>query len=78
MTYLRLRKSHRTQPGLALAKTAAVDAPIEILPVTEIRPQAAAVTIKPKRAQADPAVAQGTGPAGTPRSGTLHKPVHAA
>ncbi len=88
MTYLRMRKSHRTQPGLALTQLHA-EASTEIRPVEEQRPReetapgqetqprAAAVTTKPRRSLADPAISEGQSRGGPGRAGTLHKPVHA-
>jgi len=82
MTYLRMRKSHRTQPGLALEKASA-EMSIEIPPVQEIQgtreiqPRVAAVKTKPRRSRVDPAISEGQSRGGSGRIGTLHKPVHA-
>ncbi len=77
MTYLRMRNSHRTQPGLAHSKASA-EVSIEIQPAQEFLLRVAAVTSKPRRLQVDPAISEGPGLRRAARIGTLHKPMHGA
>lgn len=82
MTYLRLRKFHKAQSGLANPQPNA-EPTIEIEPAGESpgaeqsRPRVAAVTRKAKRLLADPALSEGQSRDGARRAGTLHRPVHA-
>ena len=89
MTYLRMRHNHRKPPASAQSVPPAdepserpdappIEQPIEIWPAEDpIAPPAVVVT-KVKRLRMDPAMGQDRAPAGTFRSGTLHKPVHAS
>ena len=80
MTYLRMRNTRRTQPGLPRARPPA-ETTIEIEPAGKTPAEApahvASVTTKTRPSPADPAIAEGQGPGWTKRGGTLHKPVHA-
>lgn len=82
MTYLRLRKFHRAQPGLANTEPNA-EPSIEIQPAgeipgaEEIRPRVAAVTIKHRRVPVERALPEVQGRSEARRTGTLHRPVHA-
>ena len=82
MTYLRLRKFHKTQPGVANPQPDA-EPTIEIEPAEdnpapgEIRTRVAAVTIKHRRLPVDREEPEGQSHSGARRMGTLHRPVHA-
>lgn len=87
MTYLRMRKFRQTQSTQSGSANTTSQPPaepwIEIQPAEdtpgaeETKRRAAAVTTKPRRSLADPAISEGQSRSGSGRTGTLHKPVHA-
>ena len=88
MTYLRMRH-HRKPPASAQSvppvdepserpDAPPIEQPIEIWPVESPVAPAPVIVTKVKRLRVDAAIGQDRAPAGTFRSGTLHKPVHAS